>query len=152
MRILKSALIAAVSIGVSGCVTNPEAETFCGRQVVTCVGVGALALLGVLVLAAAAQSDGDFYSDIRLKRNVRPAGTLPNGVNLYAFRYWNDDRVFVGVMAQDLLTDPRFSHAVSIGEGGYYVVDLRALGLAIIGDRAQFLEAGENAARVATAN
>ena len=52
-------------------------------------------------------------SDLRLKQDVLPVEALPNGLQLYSFRYWNDDRTFVGVMAQDLLEDERFHHAVS---------------------------------------
>lgn len=85
------------------------------------------------------------YSDLRLKQDVRPVETLPNGLQLYSFRYWNDDRTFVSVMAQDLLEDERFSHAVIEDESGYYMVNLGALGLDIVGSRSQFVEAGQNA-------
>ena len=84
-------------------------------------------------------------SDLRLKQDVLPVETLPNGLQLYSFRYWNDDRTFVGVMAQDLLEDERFRHAVSEHKSGYYVVDLAALDLDIAGSRKQFFEAGQHA-------
>jgi hypothetical protein len=84
-------------------------------------------------------------SDLRLKQDVLPVETLPNGLQLYSFRYWNDDRTFVGVMAQDLLEDERFRHAVSEHKSGYYVVDLAALDLDIAGSREQFFEAGQHA-------
>ena len=84
-------------------------------------------------------------SDLRLKQDVLPVEALPNGLQLYSFRYWNDDRTFVGVMAQDLLEDERFRHAVSEHKSGYYVVDLAALGLDIAGSREQFFEAGQHA-------
>ena len=84
-------------------------------------------------------------SDLRLKQDVLPVETLPNGLQLYSFRYWNDDRTFVGVMAQDLLEDERFRHAVSEHKSGYYVVDLAALDLDIAGSREQFFEAGRRA-------
>ena len=88
-------------------------------------------------------------SDARLKRDVSPFETLPNGLQLYSFRYWNDDRAFVGVMAQDLLADERFCHAVSTDRSGYRVVDLAALGLVVSGSRSQLLEAGRAALRAA---
>lgn len=84
-------------------------------------------------------------SDLRLKQDVRRVETLPDGLQLYSFRYWNDDRTFVSVMAQDLLEDERFRHAVSQDKSGYYVVDLAALGLDIVGSREQFFEAGQHA-------
>jgi hypothetical protein len=74
---------------------------------------------------------------------------LPNGLQLYSFKYWNDDQTFVCVMAQDLLEDERFSHAVSQGEGGYYKVDFAALGLKIEGFSERFKDAGRRAVREA---
>ena len=70
---------------------------------------------------------------------------LPNGLQLYSFRYWNDDRTFVSVMAQDLLEDERLRHSVIEDESGYYMVDLEVLGLDVIGSRSQFFEAGQRA-------
>ena len=84
-------------------------------------------------------------SDERLKRDIKYVDTLPNGLKVYSFRYWNDDRTFVGVVAQNLLAYERFSHAVIENESGYYMVDLAALGLEIAGDREQYLEAGQKA-------
>lgn len=52
-------------------------------------------------------------------------------------------------MAQDLLQDGRFKHAVHLSPQGYYVVDLRALGLEITGDARQFVEAGGKALEAA---
>ena len=88
-------------------------------------------------------------SDLRLKRDISPVDTLPSGIPLHSFRYWNDDRTFIGVMAQDLLADERFRHAVSTDRSGYHVVDLAALGLGVSGSRAQLLEAGRAALRAA---
>jgi hypothetical protein len=86
------------------------------------------------------------YSDARLKRDIRPAGLLPNGVKLYSFRYRNDARSFVGVLAQDLVADPRFRHAVTTDASGLYLVDLKALGLDVQGDSEAFRAAGVAAA------
>ena len=85
------------------------------------------------------------FSDRRLKQDVCPIETLPNGLQIYSFRYWNDARTFVGVMAQDLLKDERFRHAVSEDKSGYYVVNLAALGLDVVGSREEFFEAGQHA-------
>jgi hypothetical protein len=68
-------------------------------------------------------------SDRRLKRDIVPWEATRAGLELYRFRYLGDNRVFIGVMAQDLLADPRFCRAVLVGEGGFYWVDYGALGL-----------------------
>ncbi len=114
-------------------------------------GVAAVAVVVAVVAAPNAPSinypcspDG-CISDERLKRDIAPVDTLPNGIRLYSFRYWNDDRVFVGVMAQDLLQEERFRHAVVADESGYYRVNFSSLGLGIAGDAVQFIEAGEAA-------
>lgn len=69
-------------------------------------------------------------SDSRLKRDARWVGELPGGLALYRYRYLCDEREFIGVMAQDLLTDDRYRDAVVEGEGGYYWVDYGRLGFA----------------------
>lgn len=50
-------------------------------------------------------------SDRRLKAHVRPVGEADGGLQLYTFSYIGDDREFCGVMAQDLLADPRYADA-----------------------------------------
>jgi hypothetical protein len=68
-------------------------------------------------------------SDRRRKRHIRHIATLSDGIKLYSFRYVDSDTVYVGVMAQDLLEDPRWRHAVIMGEDGYYLVDYDQLDL-----------------------
>ena len=151
MFIRKLTALAVASLMLANCLSTPGEESFCGRNTALCV-VGGLVATAVVVFAIAmADSDDDWWtgSDIRLKRDVRPVETLPNGVQLYSFRYWNDDRTFVSVMAQDLLKDARFRHAVTEDESGYYMVNLGALGLGVAGSRSQFYEAGQNAMRAA---
>lgn len=82
---------------------------------------------------------------MRLKRDVRYVKTLGNGIRLYTFRYWNDDRQFSGVLAQDLLGDDRYRAAVRATPEGYYRVNYQALGLRITGDADQYREAGNRA-------
>jgi hypothetical protein len=67
------------------------------------------------------------YSDIRLKRDVVRIGRLDNGLQLYRFRYKWSDKVYVGVMAQDVLAV--FPDAVVRGSDGYLRVDYARLGL-----------------------
>jgi hypothetical protein len=71
-------------------------------------------------------------SDRRLKRDIVHIATLSDGIKLYAFRYLWSDIVYVGVMAQDLLEDARWRHAVITGEDGFYVVDYDRLDLAMV--------------------
>jgi len=71
-------------------------------------------------------------SDMRLKRDIRYLETLDNGIRLYAFRYLWDEAVHVGVMAQDLLKNPRYRFAVIPSQNGYYRVDYGRLGLRMV--------------------
>jgi hypothetical protein len=83
--------------------------------------------------------------DIRLKRDIEPAG-VANGVRLYSFRYWNDERTYIGPMAQELLADERFRDAVMEDGTGYYLVNLTALGLDSLAEQDDFQQAGQDAA------
>jgi hypothetical protein len=66
-------------------------------------------------------------SDIRLKRDIATVGELPSGLHLYRYRYLWSDTVYVGVMAQEVMTvDP---DAVIRGNDGYLRVDYGRLGL-----------------------
>ena len=67
-------------------------------------------------------------SDRRLKRDIVALGVV-RGLRLYRFRYLGDARTFTGVMAQDLLADPRYAHAVARRPSGVMIVDYAALGL-----------------------
>jgi hypothetical protein len=133
----------------------------CGDKIWACAIAGVAVLAAVIYVAGEDYDDGGSgdggggpgysASDMRLKRDIHPAGTLANGVHVYSFRYWNDDRQFVGVMAQDLLQDPRFRDAVATDANGYYMVDLKALHLSVAGDAGAFLAAGHAASAAARA-
>lgn len=41
-------------------------------------------------------------SDRRMKRDIERVGTTPGGHNLYRFRYLHDDKLHIGVMAQEI--------------------------------------------------
>jgi len=71
----------------------------------------------------------EVFSDIRLKRDIRPVATLQNGLQLYSYRYIWDDVYHIGVMAQDLLKQADFRHAVRLTGDGFYVVNYEKLGL-----------------------
>jgi hypothetical protein len=66
-------------------------------------------------------------SDVRLKRDIASLGRLPNGLVLYRYRYLWSDTVYVGVMAQEVLTVA--PDAVSRGADGFFRVDYGRLGL-----------------------
>ena len=67
-------------------------------------------------------------SDRRLKTAIVPTGMLQHGMEIYRFRYRGDEKCYVGLMAQDLLKNPRHRGAVSADRDGYYVVDYALLG------------------------
>ena len=50
---------------------------------------------------AAAAGSAFRFSDRRLKRDIRPIGKLPNGLNVYRFRYQWADEETTGVMADE---------------------------------------------------
>jgi hypothetical protein len=66
-------------------------------------------------------------SDLHLKRDVVALERLDNGISLYRFRYLWDDRVYVGVMAQEVATV--MPAAVIRGSDGYLRVNYGRLGL-----------------------
>jgi hypothetical protein len=66
-----------------------------------------------------------FFSDSRLKENVKFAGTVA-GLNTYTYNYIGDATLHTGVMAQEILTT-EYANAVSVHESGYYQVDYAML-------------------------
>ncbi|MES2907528.1 MAG: calcium-binding protein [Pseudomonadota bacterium] len=87
---------------------------------------------------------GGILSDMRLKHDIRPAGKLANGVKLYTYKYLNDEKVFVGVMAQDLLSSKRLRNSVIRLPSGYYMVNYRKLGMEPA-NRQEMIAAGKRA-------
>jgi hypothetical protein len=148
-----SALV--LSFGLTSCANTGNLGNlggFCDETPIVCIG-GVVAVVAAIILIAnrddnnhdLSTSSPSVMSDMRLKRDVREAGMLENGVKLYAFRYWNDGRTFIGVSAQDLLKDERFRDAVTMSDRGYYMVNFAALGVRIVGDGAQYQEASRKA-------
>ena len=60
-------------------------------------------------------------SDIRLKENIIKTGISKSGIPIYNFNYKNDDNIWSGTMAQDLI-DMGMNEAVTIMDNGYYGV------------------------------
>lgn len=69
---------------------------------------------------------GAFLSDIRLKENIDKTGVSKSGIPIYTFSYKNDDQIWSGTMAQDLLEMGR-GDAVLLMDNGYYAVDYNAI-------------------------
>ncbi|MCE7526835.1 tail fiber domain-containing protein [Polynucleobacter sp. IMCC 30228] len=73
-----------------------------------------------------------YSSDIRLKRDIVLLGQTEQGIKLYSFKYLWSDQVYVGVMAQDLLENPKWQDAVITNPSGYYSVIYSKLGLEMV--------------------
>lgn|GEM_PF-3542938 len=97
-------------------------------------------------------SGGSCFADVsdrRRKRDIRHLATLSDGIRLYSFRYLWSDTVYVGVMAQDLLEDTRFRHAVLTDADGFYRVEYDKLDLVMV-TLEQWLEHGLDAVVLGT--
>jgi len=67
------------------------------------------------------QNLGNFFSDRRLKTNIRQVGVSASGIPIYHFRYRGELEWHRGVIAQDLLaTHPQ---AISRADNGYLMVN-----------------------------
>ena len=80
--------------------------------------------------ANAAKSAGrkvkKWFSDVRLKENVKFAGKVAD-INTYTYNYvWDKETVQKGAMAQELL-DTKYADAVEMHKSGYYTVDYSKL-------------------------
>jgi hypothetical protein len=69
-------------------------------------------------------------SDVRLKRDIVPVARRADGIGLYRYRYHWSDRLWVGVMAQEVAAI--VPDAVSRGAAGFLEVDYARLGLALM--------------------
>ncbi|MDQ2954116.1 MAG: tail fiber domain-containing protein, partial [Pseudomonadota bacterium] len=73
---------------------------------------------------------GRVISDIRLKRDIVLLARLANGIGLYRYRYLWSDIVYVGVIAQEVLSI--VPKAILIAADGYFRVDYVRLGLRLL--------------------
>jgi hypothetical protein len=89
-------------------------------------------------------------SSVDIKQDIHYLATARNGLRIYSFRYLDDDRTFVGVLAEEVLKDPRFAKAVVCLPEGYYAVDYAALGFEMR-NMDEMRKAGEHAIAVAAA-
>lgn len=75
---------------------------------------------GLFSLGGALGSAAIMASDINLKTDIEHIGNLPNGINVYTYRYLGDATPHIGVMAQEvLLTMPEAVMTIN----GFYHVD-----------------------------
>lgn len=68
-------------------------------------------------------------ADSRLERDATLVATLANGIRIYSFKFLFDDKVRVGVVAQELLERADTRGAVLTMPNGLLGVDYAALGL-----------------------
>ena len=66
-------------------------------------------------------------SDARLKRDVVQIGSLSNGIAIYRFKYLWSDRLYVGVLAQEVRRV--MPDAVVSGPDGFLRVDYTKVGM-----------------------
>jgi len=66
-------------------------------------------------------------SDVRLKEDIAQVGVTAHGLPLYTFRYRDQQGLYEGVMAQDVLQVR--PDAVVVGPEGFYMVDYAKLGI-----------------------
>lgn len=72
----------------------------------------------------AAQFAGSYFSDIRLKENIREIDEI-DGIKRYEFNYKGSPQRYIGAMAQQVLDV--IPDAVTMGEDGLYMVDYNQL-------------------------
>jgi hypothetical protein len=113
--------IAGATGSLAGSFYGPTAQEVAGVFSLS-GGTNSVAVVGSLGAKQATPSDR------RLKQDIVAAGTLPNGLKLYSWRYLGGAHRFVGVMAQDLLEDRRFSDAVEVDADGLMRVDYARIG------------------------
>ena len=89
-------------------------------------------------LVGGASSLLGFFSDERLKEEIRPIGETYDGQKLYSYRYKGEDATRVGLVAQEV--ERRHPHAVS-SLGGAKIVDYREATRAAA-DRGHFWRGG----------
>jgi hypothetical protein len=109
---------------VKGAFYGPTANETAGVFYMTGGGANNLNVVGSFGAKQAAPSDR------RLKQDITPVATLPNGLKLYSWRYLGGHHRFTGVMAQDLLASRHFAGAVLVDGDGLMRVDYARIGYA----------------------
>jgi hypothetical protein len=68
-------------------------------------------------IGGAVSAIGKFFSDSRLKEDIRLIGKSPAGINIYSFKYKQSAGTYEGVMAQEV------PWAREMTDTGFYMVD-----------------------------
>jgi len=84
-------------------------------------------MLGVASSAAGIYSGFDM-SDSRLKKNIKKIGQSIDGYNIYKFEYLDDDKEWIGVLAEEVFK--KKPSAVVRGDNGYLAVDYKQIDVA----------------------
>jgi Chaperone of endosialidase len=79
------------------------------------------------------------WSDVNLKHDIVPVGHLANGLGLYRFSYNDSDKVYVGVLAQEV--ERVMPDAVRRAPNGYLQVNYARIGVPMM-TWDQWVEAG----------
>ena len=103
---------------------NPSEDVAPPAPVMQNVG---MALLGDAI--GLAGTIGSFYgSDSRLKKNIKKIGQSIDGYNIYKFEYLDDDKEWIGVLAEEVFK--KKPSAVTYGDNGYLAVDYHQIDVA----------------------
>ena len=138
MRAHLTAAMLAVSLTATTAFAGPPTAPIISSQSVASEAAkaeldrGVVAALAFAVILVAISNGGGKVivpSDSRLKTDIKPIGTAPNGLTLYNFRYKGSDARYQGVMAQDVLAHT--PEAVVTMANGYYAVNYDMLGLSM---------------------
>lgn len=147
-----SLFLSACSTSGGGMSSGNKSDSYCEEHRTQCIVAGVI-VAGVVTAIIVHNNRDDNNaappqpSDQRLKRDIKPLTVTDKGIKVYSFRYLGDDRLFSGVLAQDLLQDPETADAVSKDEYGYYSVDYARLGLPVVNED-EMQEAGVNAEKI----
>ena len=94
--------IPIAGLGSQSSGTSNTTNQMSGVQQFLGITQGLSNLFGGASGGGSAQNIAKFLSDRRLKRDIERVGALPNGLNVYTFRYLWDDQPFIGLMADEV--------------------------------------------------
>ena len=126
----------AATPATSSC-DQPGGCTIAGAEVDDAATIKARARIGTGPAAGLA-------ADRRVATEIKLLGTLPNGRKVYSFKFIWEDKVRVGVMAQDLLARPDTKKVVLTLANGLLGVDYAALGMRMATEQ-EWLQHGASA-------
>ena len=145
-KLLASLCISGALLTSACTTTGSQSSGFCTNNQAACIAIGVVIAGGIIASGNSGGTAPPVFSDERLKTDIQPLYTLESGLNVYAYRYLGSEEVFAGVMAQELLLDERYAHAVTTTEDGFYAVNYATLPV-----RLANFEAMQNASKAAIA-